>query len=86
VTDFGLELLSDSPERNDIYKIPGYELLAMDGSGRLYRWPLVLTGEPWVDSAAFDAFEACFYAAMPVHCREPLPVPRTLDEAASAAK
>jgi hypothetical protein len=34
-----------------------------------------------VDIDAFDAFEECFYAAMPVHCRAPLPVPRTLFEA-----
>jgi hypothetical protein len=50
VTDFGLELLSDSPELNDIYNIPAYALLhdlvATDGSNRsasaggpLY-WPM----------------------------------------------
>jgi hypothetical protein len=85
VTDFGLELLSDFPERNDIYKISGYELLnewvATDGSGRFYKWPLMLAMEPWIDIDVFEAFEHCFYLAMPIHCRMPLPIPRTLDEA-----
>lgn len=84
VTDFGLELLSDLPERNDIYKIPAYELLDElweEPSGRrFYKLPLVVAWESWVDIDVFEGFEECFYAAMPVHCRAPLPVPQTFND------
>jgi len=81
LTDFGLELHSESPERNGFYKIAAYELLTKDGSGPFYKWPLLVAQEPWVDIEAFATFEDCFYLAMPVHCRAPLRVPQTLDEA-----
>lgn len=84
VTDFGLELVSDLPDRNDIYKIPAYELLdelvERNSGRRFYKLPLVVAMEPWADLDCFDAFEDCFYAAMPVHCRTPLPIPQTFIE------
>jgi len=73
------------PVGDDSFKIPASELLdelVERRTGlRFYKVPIVVAEEPWVDLDRFDAFEDCFYAAMPVHCRTPLPVPRTLTEA-----
>jgi hypothetical protein len=62
VTDFGLELLSDSQELWERYRIPGHELLEMHGLR--YKWPVRVAKEPW---ANFDAFEEMFRKAIQVH-------------------
>jgi hypothetical protein len=73
------------PPGDDTFKIPAYELLAelreVNGPRRYYKLPIVVAMERWVDIDGFDAFEDCFYAALPVHCRSPLPVARTFEEA-----
>src|SRR5437660_6533062 len=70
---------------DDTFKVPAYELLdelrEKNGPRRYYKLPIVVALEPWVDIETFEAFEECFYAAMPVHCRTPLPVPTTFEEA-----
>ena len=72
------------PIGDDSFKIPASELLdelVERRSGlRFYRVPIVVAEEPWVNFDCFDAFEDCFYAAMPVHCCPPLPVPQTFEE------
>jgi len=66
VTDFGLELLSSVQKDHERYKIPGYELLDMHDLGRVYRWPVQVANEDWID---FDAFEGMFRKALEVHWR-----------------
>jgi hypothetical protein len=72
------------PIDDDSFNIPAYELLD-EVMGRVsglhfYKAPIVVAFEPWVDPDMFEAFEDCFYAAMPVHCRAPL-ASRTVGDA-----
>jgi hypothetical protein len=64
------------PPRDDYsFKIPAYALLAKavhrDSGLEFYVHPLAVAVEEWVDVEMFEAFEDCFYAAIPLHCRAP---------------
>ena len=62
VTDFGLELISDVPERNE--RIPVSRLLAKHADGPVYWWAVTLAKEPWVD---LYAFEVALKKALEIH-------------------
>jgi hypothetical protein len=71
------------PTDDDSFKVPAHALLAKVTGTRsglqFYGLPIVVAFEPWVDLDMFEAFEECFYAAIPVHCRAPL-APTTVYE------
>jgi hypothetical protein len=69
---------------DDSFKVPADalldEVMGRHSGLRFYKLPIVVAFEPWVNLDMFEAFEECFYAAMPVHCRAPL-APTTFGEA-----
>ena len=74
------------PIDDNSFKVPAHELLdevmGRHTGLRFYKLPIVVAFEPWVDLDMFEAFEECFYAAMPMHCRAPL-APTTFGDAIS---